>query len=293
MVKDQDHCCQCGSRPDFDSGTIVSGQSVGTEQVDNELIHEETGVKVFTSYDNLPTKKLNCCTFCGNTGDNYTIQCSKCESWCHNRCTRLPIYQLYIYQTTNRKYTCENCADVPQSADNLIVESVEGERLNLNTKSENRIERKCQQVERGTSMDENIKNVEDTYVKISELESQLHKNIQKIEELVIIRDKLEAHHLSDNHQIEKLTNKEKSEKESSQLVEEILEKGMVKILDQINNINNNISERLNLGEKNETQTSEKESLNNLKEDVASKNSKIIELKTQQQNDKQQIKSFCK
>jgi len=165
MVKDQDHCSQCGKRPEFDSGTIVSGQSVCTEQVDNELdIHEETGVKVFTSHDNLPTKKLNFCTFCGNTGDNFTIQCSKCESWCHNRCTGLPIYQQCIYQTTTRKYTCKTCADVPQSADNLIVESVEGERQNINTKSENRIKRQCQQVERGTSMDENIKNVEDTYV---------------------------------------------------------------------------------------------------------------------------------
>ena len=73
-----------------------------------------------------------------------------------------------------------------------------------------------------------------------------------------IRDKLDAQHLSDKKQIEKLVaNKEKSENENSQRGEEILEKGMVKILHQINNINNNICERLNLGEKNETQTSGK------------------------------------
>ena len=79
----------------------------------------------------------------------------------------------------------------------------------------------------------------------------------KIEELVAIRDKLEARHLSNKQQIEKIVaNKEKSENENSERGEEILEKGMVKILHQINNFNN-ICERLNLGEKTKTQTSGK------------------------------------
>ena len=38
--------------------------------------------------------------------------------WCHYKCTQLPLYQLYIYDLTSRKYACEPCCEVPDDVKN-------------------------------------------------------------------------------------------------------------------------------------------------------------------------------
>ena len=58
---------------------------------------------------------MSLCSYCqDSSAESYdVIQCSDCKVWCHYQCTRLPLYQLYIYDFTSRKYTCEPCCEVP------------------------------------------------------------------------------------------------------------------------------------------------------------------------------------
>ena len=44
--------------------------------------------------------------------DDDAIQCQECKFWMHYGCTNLPEYQLYLYECTQRKFTCKFCVDV-------------------------------------------------------------------------------------------------------------------------------------------------------------------------------------
>ena len=54
-------------------------------------------------------------TKCGKCQSPVTksgIQCVSCKKWYDYKCTMLPPYQLYIYETSQRKYTCHKCSGV-------------------------------------------------------------------------------------------------------------------------------------------------------------------------------------
>ena len=57
------------------------------------------------------------CPICKNHKDlnSKSIQCNNCLLWIHFNCTQLPRYQLYVYDSTNRKYMCELCAVTPDT----------------------------------------------------------------------------------------------------------------------------------------------------------------------------------
>ena len=42
------------------------------------------------------------------------IQCTECKFWMHYRCTNLPEYQLFLYESTQRKFTCKFCVDIDE-----------------------------------------------------------------------------------------------------------------------------------------------------------------------------------
>lgn len=65
---------------------------------------------------NTKKKTINkICSFCNKNVVDKVIQCTTCSSWCHNECTKLLAYQIYIFKTTTRNYTCEHCANVPDN----------------------------------------------------------------------------------------------------------------------------------------------------------------------------------
>ena len=49
---------------------------------------------------------------CSNEVDKFMIQCTKCNSWLHYYCTNLLSYQVQMYSTTQRRYTCYQCVEV-------------------------------------------------------------------------------------------------------------------------------------------------------------------------------------
>lgn len=46
------------------------------------------------------------------TDTDQSIQCQDCKGWIHYVCTRLPAYQLYLYESTQRRFTCEFCTEM-------------------------------------------------------------------------------------------------------------------------------------------------------------------------------------
>ena len=57
------------------------------------------------------------CSFCSNKcpDNSKVLQCSICKALCHWACTKLPLYQLYMYELSSRKYSFESCVEIPES----------------------------------------------------------------------------------------------------------------------------------------------------------------------------------
>lgn len=64
--------------------------------------------------DTTQVKELEKCNICKAEAINRAIQCSACYGWCHYACTRLPDYALYTLSNSKRKYTCEVCTNAPK-----------------------------------------------------------------------------------------------------------------------------------------------------------------------------------
>ena len=90
---------------------------VNNDQESENELNETTELKTVVQSEKLE----GICSYCQEeTSETFdVIQCNDCKSWCHYKCTRLPLYQLYIYDLSNRKYSCENCVEVP---DSLIIQ---------------------------------------------------------------------------------------------------------------------------------------------------------------------------
>lgn len=61
--------------------------------------------------DVLPTKDFDC-GICTEPVSDDGIQCGDCKLWFHYICSKLPSYQLYMYENSQRKYTCEKCSNI-------------------------------------------------------------------------------------------------------------------------------------------------------------------------------------
>ena len=61
--------------------------------------------------DVISEKKYNCGTCKSPVADD-GIQCGDCKLWFHYTCSKLPAYQLYMYEKSQRKYTCETCSNM-------------------------------------------------------------------------------------------------------------------------------------------------------------------------------------
>lgn len=52
------------------------------------------------------------CGVCNVPVSDTGIQCTDCKLWYHYGCTQLPAYQLYIYEVSQRRYSCETCSEM-------------------------------------------------------------------------------------------------------------------------------------------------------------------------------------
>ena len=81
------------------------------------------------------------CAMCPEKDDSNVIQCSICHHWLHFSCTKLPAYQVEIFISTQRKFTCENYVDQPNEDlqtkcfDFNILEIMESKDKIINEKS--------------------------------------------------------------------------------------------------------------------------------------------------------------
>ena len=92
------------------------------------------------------------CKSCKNqcNEEEAAIQCQECKYWMHYRCTNLPEYQLYLYECTQRRFTCKFCVDIDdefsenlKASQNLLCST------DLNTKvtNANEVFSLCQKLE--------------------------------------------------------------------------------------------------------------------------------------------------
>jgi len=98
---------------------------------------EDTDPKILIS-NSESLNQITCTQQCNDGQNAYMIQCCKCQKLTHYRCTRLPVYQLYILTSTSRRYTCEKCTTVPTSfVEKCNISSNEIKEGEQNTKVEN------------------------------------------------------------------------------------------------------------------------------------------------------------
>jgi hypothetical protein len=62
----------------------------------------------------MSNNNFNCTAKCKIEANENMIMCTNCKSRTHFVCTELLLYQLYLLTRTSRKYTCVQCAIVPQ-----------------------------------------------------------------------------------------------------------------------------------------------------------------------------------
>ena len=106
IINDENNNC---NKPITKSqGQIESNQST-IHAIDTETTHtqeisenEDTDPKVLIS-DSESLNQITCTQQCNDGQNAYMIQCCKCQKWTHDRCTRLPVYQLYLLTSTSRR----------------------------------------------------------------------------------------------------------------------------------------------------------------------------------------------
>ena len=68
------------------------------------------------------------CGVCFQQVSESGIQCVDCRIWYHYRCSQLPAYQLFMFENSQRRYSCENCS---QMVDNLLQKFISEASLHL------------------------------------------------------------------------------------------------------------------------------------------------------------------
>ena len=117
-----------------DSQIQLSSVLTGYKTLDNTL---EEHSNITTSLSLIQAS----CAMCPEKDDNNMIQCSICHHWLPFSDTKLPAYQVKIFISTQRKFTCENRVDQPNEDlqnkcfDFNILEIMEAKDKIINEKS--------------------------------------------------------------------------------------------------------------------------------------------------------------
>ena len=117
---------------------------------DDQYENEETYVKIVEESEDKSNKESIQfpCQSCKGEVNDLGIKCTDCKEWYHYSCTLLPPYQLYLYEKSQRKFTCEKCSGVPEGFISRILStsiknetSVTKSMINIATQTE--IDHKC------------------------------------------------------------------------------------------------------------------------------------------------------
>ena len=81
-------------------------------------------------------KKLGCAlNGCEEKVNNFMLKCSDCRKNVHYKCSRLPMYQIYLYKSGKRKYICEPCVgDIPADFREQVTDIFNPTELSEDTK---------------------------------------------------------------------------------------------------------------------------------------------------------------
>ena len=93
--------------------TIPVARKMTTRGDTKQQIEKKCAESEKKSQEYTPSK----CPFCKQIPKDKEpcIECSDCKSWCHYKCTKLPDYQLHVFEQLHRKYSCLDCSGFDQS----------------------------------------------------------------------------------------------------------------------------------------------------------------------------------
>jgi len=75
------------------------------EGVESEILPEQI----------IPKEITKSCVSCTSPDTAEMIQCNSCNKWINYTCSMLPPYQVYIFVTSSRRYSCPNCVQIQDS----------------------------------------------------------------------------------------------------------------------------------------------------------------------------------
>lgn len=66
--------------------------------------------------ENRITKPEYICKSCRSAclEKDHALQCQECKYWIHYKCSDLPVYQLFLYENTQRRFTCKFCVNIDE-----------------------------------------------------------------------------------------------------------------------------------------------------------------------------------
>lgn len=76
---------------------------------------EQTIIKCPVDTTMVKENKPKSCHKCNELDNEEMIQCNSCNKWIHYSCSLLPPYQIYIFITSSRRYSCPDCVTIPES----------------------------------------------------------------------------------------------------------------------------------------------------------------------------------
>ena len=90
---------------------IISIQDDQTKSEDNKNVTENPRKRDSVNTNNTGIlSKCGSCDLPASKKRKDVLYCHKCNGLVHFNCSRLPIYMLFSYSTSSKKYVCEDCS---------------------------------------------------------------------------------------------------------------------------------------------------------------------------------------
>ena len=163
--------------------------------------NSQTHPKLIETKEELKESEELCCA-CQQPVIEAGINCTECKKWIHYQCTELPAYQLYLYESTTRKFTCSLCSNI----DTLFLEEFNeltqsakqecNETKHQQTQTEVNHEDQIIQCNITTNKETVVQTTEKTQVEVKDntLEAVENSYIKIIDKLLQERNSLEDNH---------------------------------------------------------------------------------------------------
>ena len=112
----------------YEEDDVTIAKSVCQSQSENNPCNTTTTTIKINDISNMKSVPTDfSCPYCSETESTEpTLTCSntKCRNKVHYSCSELPLYQIYNFKKTSRKFECKTCTEIPESFDKNRVKKL-------------------------------------------------------------------------------------------------------------------------------------------------------------------------